>query len=146
MKFAAAAIDHRFITTAINNDYGFDIVAALDRDPSSAIPTTLRGEWIGVSVRPTTKASGRILLERGDAHALLDAQFVAMVSSSGCRRPVSNDSRRPLMCSAGATGLVRRRLASDGLLPRTRARVHTVPHRDGQREGETAAQGRRKRR
>ena len=79
-KFDAAAADQGLLAAPINNDYGFDFVCQVDEDHDSAEPSGLSGGLVGVSVRATTNAAGRIKLDRADARALLAAQFVSMVA------------------------------------------------------------------
>ncbi len=78
--FDAVAADYGLIATAIKNDYGFDFLCQVDEDPSSSQSSGLHGTFVGVAVRATTKADGRIKLARADADALLRAHFVTMVA------------------------------------------------------------------
>jgi len=79
-KFDAAAADHGLLAAPIKNDYGFDFLCQVDEDHDSAGSSGLSGGLVGVSVRTTANAAGRIKLDRADARALLAAQFASMVA------------------------------------------------------------------
>ncbi len=79
-QFDAAAADYGLIAAPIKNDYGFDFICQVDEDPSAVKPSSLHGGLVGVAVRATTNAEGRVKLWRADADALLRAQFVTMVA------------------------------------------------------------------
>ncbi|TGN65797.1 hypothetical protein EXE59_18935 [Nocardioides eburneiflavus] len=79
-KFDAAASDYGLLATKIANDYGIDFICQVDSQPNATSASGLVGSVVGVCVRATVQKSGRIKLNRADAHHLLQADFVTMVA------------------------------------------------------------------
>jgi hypothetical protein len=77
--FAHLAAREGLLPTKLQEDVGLDFLCQVDEDPHSRRSSTIAPIVIGVSVRSTTSAKGRIVLDRSDAADLLRADFPVCV-------------------------------------------------------------------